>query len=162
MRSFLVFGTFCLVLLSLGCSVHPEKTSGPDGYRDTASPVQLGDWIPDEVTTDGDRSDWRSFELEVPEAVQISLLVPSDDAKVSVGLYETHGLRVAETHKPAGVGSNKTVYIQQNLKHGRYYLRVRAHDGGKIQYSVRVDIGDFEAPTSNPTRGFDITDLPPE
>jgi hypothetical protein len=162
MRRLVLVWLVSLLTLLCGCSVHPEETSGPDGYRDTASPLQAGEWIPDQVTTSGDRSDWRSFELEVPEAIQVSLLVPTNDSKVTVGIYEVHGLRVAETHKPAGVGSNKTVFIQKNLAHGRYYIRVRAHEGGDIGYSLRLDIGGFDAPTANPTGGFDITDLPPE
>jgi hypothetical protein len=157
--SFWVFSA-CLLLLGSSCSVHPEAESGPDGYRDTATPIEFGEWIPDQVSTNGDRSDWRSFELEVPESLQVALLVPANDASVSVGIYEVHGMLVAETNKPGGVGKNKTVFLKKALHHGRYYIRIRAHDGGDIAYSLRVDLGEFATIPEPFGGGSSFTDLP--
>lgn len=130
--------------LTSACSAHPEVDSGPDGYRDTASQITLGEWVPDQVNTDGDRTDWFSFESDFPDAATAQLLIPDSDGGISIGLYEVHGMLITQTHKPQGVGKNKTVKLQAPIKQGRHYIRVRATDGGTIKYSIRLDIGPVE------------------
>ena len=128
-------------VLSFGCRVQPEENSGPDGFRDRAAPIPLGEWLPDMVDKSGDKTDWRIFQTEFTDWVRVSVVVAESNAKISIGIYEVHGILVAETFKPKGVQPGFRIELKRRLGPGVYYARVRHLSGSGTAYSIRLDLG---------------------
>jgi len=143
---------------ALGCRVQPEEKSGPDGYRDRAAPIPLGEWLPDMVDKEGDRTDWRIFQTEFTDWVRVSVVVAESNAKVSIGIYEVHGILVAETFKPKGVQPGFRVELKRRLRPGVYYAKIRHVSGSNTAYSIRLDLG----PQANTGSSVDSLAPPPE
>jgi hypothetical protein len=138
-----VLYALCLSVAVAACAGHPEENSGPDAARDQATPIDVAEWLPDDLDARGDRTDWKMLVVEDLDMVRIRLVVAEPTTEVVLGLYDVYGKKLEETRKPAGAQLAARLEIHRRLNAGTFYLRVRAEKGPKTTYSLRTDIGAF-------------------
>jgi hypothetical protein len=110
------------------------------------------------VDKDGDRTDWRAFKMEFSDWARVSIVVAESGAKVSLRIYEVHGILVAETFKPKGVQAGFRIELKRRLPPGTYYIRTQHDAGANTAYSIRLDLG----PGANTSSSVDTLAPPPE
>ena len=124
-----------------GCSVKPEENSGVDAYRDQATQIPLGEWVPDDLNPHGDQTDWKILELDDNENLRARLVVADPGTEVLFGLYDVYGQKIRESRKVPSAELAAPVELREFLKSGTYYLRMKAVEGPPTTYSLYADVG---------------------
>ena len=139
------FRLFCLVAL-LGtfaaCGARPEANSGGDAYRHTAEPMAMEEWVDGELAyAEGDRTDWKKFELDQPAKVYLSLNLDLKGSSAELGVYNRVGVPVGSVTKGEGADGPATLAISATSD-GIYFLRIRATGGDPTSYSVKASLSE--------------------
>ena len=131
---------FCFTVFS-GCFVHPEKNSGPDGYRDQAAIATPGEWIPDTIGGPGDTTDWRRIDFGASDSIRVRVVVQRKLANVQVGLYEARGILRKQAGRPFIAYDGYRMDVYDDVQEGTYYVRIRSLDRRPTPYSIQIVSG---------------------
>lgn len=149
-------GSLCVVIVGMlgGCGLwhsifgDPEGASGPDAYRHQAAALPLDEPLTDSVSiAEGDKTDWRVFEIY--DAGQLAIVFSADEAEaeVSLALFDRYGLELQAVERQGGEVSTLTVDVARG---GRYFLRMQAVSGPPTAYDITVSVGAPTTSTKNP------------
>lgn len=134
-----------------GCGPAPDGNSGPDAFRDEATPVEPDKWIAGEISSEfGDKTDWMSFTVENPTEVVVTVVFESEEVEAEVGLFDRYGMPVTVDQKRQS--DNPRLLIRGAVPAGMNFVKVAAL-GPKDQsgYTIQVALG---AASGKPARPF--------
>lgn len=114
------------IFTTLGC-VGPEDKSTQDYERHRAAPLALGQSEPDSVDTrGGDRSDWKSIDLQDTGYLTVELILDNPAANVTVTLFDRYGKAVPGGRSSHRTGEHPLLKVTTDVGVGRYFILVQA------------------------------------
>tara|TARA_B100000674_G_C37769800_1_gene881950 strand:- start:306 stop:779 length:474 start_codon:yes stop_codon:yes gene_type:complete len=150
--------TICVGLFVLGqlvgCGVKPEANSGGDAYRHTAEQLVMEEWVDGELAYgNGDRTDWKKFELDQASMVYLSLNLDLPGSGAELGVYNRVGVPLGSVTK--GEGATKPATLAVNAPtDGLFFIRIRATGGEPTSYSVKASLS-----ADSDTNNSDVPDF---
>ena len=149
MRTALAAATLAAIF-SASCAPGPEESSSPDAYRHEATEIPLEKWITDDFDgSSGDTTDWKSFKLEQPTDVVITVVFEEDKVEAEVGLYDRYGMPVAEDRKRKS--DNSRIILKGALPQGLNFVRVAAESSrDRSNYTLQVSAAPVEVRPPRP------------
>jgi len=128
-----------LLLAPAGCSGgNHEVHSGGDAARETAAPLELGKEVEDSVSfSDGDRTDWKTF--EVPGAGKIGIDVMWGNASARCG-FRVIGAAGEDVKRLDAIGGDPRKVVKWDVPGAaKFYLRFQCEDEGDYSaYLLKV------------------------
>ena len=133
-----------LLILALcataACGAKPESNSGGDAYRHVAAPMVLDDWNDGQLAYgEGDRTDWKKFELDQAAKVYLTLSVDKEDSGVELACYNRVGVPMGTVTKKEGT-SGEVRLVMTAPSDGLYFIKVQATGGEPTSYSLRASL----------------------
>ncbi|HKA90479.1 MAG TPA: PPC domain-containing protein [Haliangiales bacterium] len=133
-----------LVLLAAACgaALNQDSKTGEDGRADGADEVKVGDdgeaSVKDSVSyPEGDRVDWKYFEIKTPKDINISLrwTPPRDGLDLAFNVLDEGYNIVVRAQPAAGSGKRRKEVDVKAASPGRYYVMIYAPE--------RTDAGEY-------------------
>lgn len=139
------------IALLAGCATGPEANSSPDGYRDEATEIPLDKWITDDFDGPaGDTSDWKTFKIEAPTDVTMTVVFEDEAVEANIGLYDRYGMPIAEDRKRKS--DNSRMVLKGSVPQGMNFVKVAAASSrDRSNYTIQVSA---EAVEYRPPRPF--------
>ncbi|GMV43397.1 MAG: hypothetical protein AMXMBFR64_51130 [Myxococcales bacterium] len=140
-----------LLLILAGCATGPEASSGPDAWRNEATEVELDLWITDDFDgPNGDATDWKTFKIDAPTDVTVTVVFEDDGVEANIGLYDRYGMPIAEDKKRKS--DNSRMVLKGSLPAGMNFVKVAAASSrDRSNYTIQITA---DAPAYRPLRPF--------
>ncbi len=129
----------CLASAAAGCGVgNPDVKSGGDAARETAAAIELGKDVEDSVSfNDGDRTDWKTFEVPGKGKLVLDVLWGNASARCGFRLVDAAGADVKRFDDIGGVP--RKIHRWNARAAEKYFLRFQCEDEGDYSaYMVKV------------------------
>ena len=132
-----------MIVATAACS-SPDSKTGNDGKRHEASQLPLDEWTIDENGvnySDGDRTDWKKFDVPRKGVVVIELLIDKPSANINVALYDSTGKLIKEGSNRSGK-DRAALRLEAEAPQGLCFLQIFAlGSSDQSVYSTRVTLG---------------------
>lgn len=132
-----------------GCGVKPESQSGGDAYRYQATEMVFDEWVDGDVAyAQGDRTDWKKFEVEGSGKIFLTLNVDLPDSGIELSVYSRVGEPLGVVEKKEGAATAAKLVVATS-KSGIFFLRVRATGGAPTSYSLKASMSESSSGDSD-------------
>ncbi len=137
LRSIGALAAFLLAGLLVACA--PDRSSGPDAERHTATYLENGKWVTDSVDQGaGDTTDWKVLVLEDTGFLTLELVFDDPSANVTVELFDRFGKPMARATHRAGDGPQLKLTTDVGI--GKVFARITAGKGTKTGYTIKASV----------------------
>ena len=128
-----------MALLGLvGCD--PEANSGADAQRGGATAIELESPVVDDISaSDGDKTDWKSFELESAGAITVTFGADDPEAEIRLGVYDKFAQALATAVRDKD--SPTLELVAKPPEPGLYFRMIQAESGETTTYTVEITLG---------------------
>jgi hypothetical protein len=133
LRSVGVLAAFLLV----ACA--PDRSSGPDAERHTATYLETGKWVADSLDAGGgDATDWKVLVLEDTGFLTLEAVLDDPRANVTIEAFDRFGKPMARaTHRD---GDGPQVKLTTDVGIGKVFARISAGKGTKTGYTIKASV----------------------
>jgi len=132
-----------MFVVTAACASSDSKT-GTDGKRHKALELPLEEWTIDENGvnySEGDRTDWKKFEVPRQGPVVVELLIDRPSATINVALFDSRGKLIKEGNNRLGK-DRATLRLEAEASQGICFLQIFARGSGDHSvYSTRITLG---------------------
>jgi hypothetical protein len=125
--------------ICLGVACAPERTSGPDADRHTASYLDLGRWASDSLDASaGDTTDWKVLVIEDTGFLTLEMVLDVPSADITVEVFDRFGKPMARGNHRSGDGPQLKLTTDVGI--GKIFIRVTAGSGSKTGYTIKASV----------------------
>ena len=124
---------------SLLVACAPDRASGPDAERHTATYLENGKWVAGTLDAGGgDTTDWKVLVLEDTGFLTLELVLDDPSADVTIEVFDRFGKPMARATHRSGDGPQTKLTTDVGI--GKLFTKITAGKGAKTGYTIKASI----------------------